>query len=656
MSQMDVEEVNEVDGAFDPLAAPDTVVDILQGGLDMDTDETLMRRVKEVKESILGSGNALGLPAALGVFGIGPDNLFHANVEEKYFQLIEQAWVLHQEVLKRRLEQRYGEQGVQAVSDCVIIRHFLYTAKNTIIGIQQLERISRGAPVPPYARHADVTGMEEEGMEVYTRVHYRVLNEIASLNLRKKKDNVYQQIVLPGGIETRAWKQIGTIEKAVREIIAPERNPWLYRLATSKEGFTKALIADATKCETVYFPWLKRDRTVRSFRNGIYLADEDKFIPWHNSFSIPPGTVACRYYDQDFNHHSEYSNKPVSILNIPTPAMDKIMDCQQWDRHVKFTLWALLGRFIYDYRKYDNWELYLLFQGFGGCGKSSMIEQLQRLFEPEDIGQLGNNPSAVFGLAHLVDSFMIAAPDVNDEFSLDQTIFFNMVSGENVTLEEKYRPHPHCVPLWKQPIVIGTNSSLTCWTDRNGNQARRTANFYMTHQPTQDDPDLKRKLNVEMPNFVVKANRAYRYLANLTKNLPKKDWMPEYLLQRQERVQIESNPLLAYLNAPGLLEFDASFYMPTKSFRKKWKEWLDTWMPNSVANLDPLSRTGPFNKFNLTLEEVSEKVWPPGSAKVLRTEWIVGCRSTEQEVRGSRYNNVYQQQQGSGTATNRFEV
>jgi hypothetical protein len=628
----------DMDVLYDEYDNEDQVLQLAGNDVRYMTDLDLIQRIQDAHTAVVGDQAPDALAQTFSAFGLTADNLFHADINGKYKELIVQVWKLQQALIERNLQRREPD-GVAANRHCLCLRQYLLTARDVLLGLQKLQHLTAGGAPATTADCADLVELEQPNMEDFERFHLALLSELARHNYRRRDDIVYEEIILPGGIHTHAWREKGQISEVARELCAPEKNHYLFHLANSgKSGnYMKTVIGELEKSQTAFFPVLRLNREVRSFRNGLYDADTDTFIEWRNRHLIPDDVVSCKFYDLDFNHYAHLRNRRDDIMDIPTPAMNIITETQRWDRDVVFMFWAMIGRFIYDQRKYDNWELYMLLIGFGGCGKSSIIECINNLFDTRDVGSLGNKPSDTFGLSHLAKCFIVTAMDINDHFTLDQTTFFSMVSGERVVIEEKYRPFPHILPDFRAPVAMSTNSSLRCFPDLNGNQARRTGRFYLPHRPSPDIPNIKDLLKEQMPAIIVKANRAYRYLADRTKNLAKQQWLPDYFKAGCNLIEVESNPLRYFLETSGVLEYRAELYCPVDAFMNAWKSWLRTFMPQATPDFSDLARTVPFEKKGLTLVRGEERIWPLDFGAPVVSDWVVGCRPIPRANTGGGY-------------------
>ena len=597
---------------------------------DMDNDE-LLYRVERAADDLMGTAEGEALPSAISAFGITNNNLLAVSVEHRYQDLVMEVWRLHAELISRRLEHTH-DRGAEGVARCSAMRKFLLDARDALARLQSMERIT-ARKVRPTQDEAffDLADMDRASPGPYEMLHNAMLKELSGLGYRKRGDLVYEQIILDGGVHTRAWRSVATVEVVVRRLSAPERNPYISGLSLVHHQYMSALVKDMLLCESAYFPWLKRDRHVSAWRNGLFMAETDELVPWDEVESrVAPEVVASKWFDAEFEHYPRLRGDTDLLLSIPCPAVDQILSHQEWGGPGRpkdlMTVWALLGRFLYDLREHDEWELFLLLQGFGGCGKSTLIQALSDLYEPDNVGTLGNSVSQHFGIAHLCDDkFIVLAPDVNGKFGLEQTTLFSMVSGEAVTAEEKYRTHPIQIARWTAPIAMSSNNHLVCWGDVGGNQARRTGTVPFRSRPKPSDPTLKARVRAEMAAFVVKANRIYRYVAAQTKGKAVEEWLPKFFRALQRQVQASTNTLHRFLDSCDI-EYGMDFYCPVATFMAKYGGWRRVYGIREAVDFSDLYRDGPFAAHNVKLDAAATRPWPPGSAHLQTTDWVVGCR------------------------------
>ena len=107
-------------------------------------------------------------------------------------------------------------------------------------------------------------------------------------------------------------------------------------------------------------PELKTERTVTSWRDGVYFADmkDEKnpkrfrcaFFPYSEG-RLKRDVQSCQYIDKpwDRKEYKEY-------MDIDTP-LKKILETQGYDKEGQSFVFAMFGRLIFEPGKYDQWEV-----------------------------------------------------------------------------------------------------------------------------------------------------------------------------------------------------------------------------------------------------------------------------------------------------------
>ena len=148
-------------------------------------------------------------------------------------------------------------------------------------------------------------------------------------------------------------------------------------------------------------------------------------------------------------------------------------------------------------------------KGIAGSGKSTLITKVfKKFYDSEDVRTLSNNIERKFGLSSLYDGFMFIAPEVKGDLCLEQAEFQSLVSGEDVSIAQKYEKAKSVE--WKTPGILGGNE-VPNWKDNSGSVLRRLLAFNFGKQVKDADPHLDVKLDV------VQRNKAAESLGDTTK-------------------------------------------------------------------------------------------------------------------------------------------
>ena len=295
----------------------------------------------------------------------------------------------------------------------------------------------------------------------------------------------------------------------------------------------------------------------------------------------------------------------------------------------------MIGRMLYDLNEMDTWEVILFFKGLAGSGKGSILTKvIKEFYEADDIGVLSNNIEKVFGLINIANKKLFIAPEVKQDFALDQAVFQSMVSAEDISLAEKNKSATKLV--WKVPGVLAGNV-LPAWTDNSGSISRRmiVAEFPKKVNKKDSDPLLGKKLKKEIPNIIQKCNKAY--LEAVKKYSKKNIWpvLPEYFRNTQALITEQTNILQHFLNS-GKVSFGQELYIKESVFKLYFTQHCrennyqaQKWSTDLYI--------GPFNDFSekhdidIKIVRNKTKEYPRGSGKK-----VLECSNLPSQLCGIR--------------------
>lgn len=92
-----------------------------------------------------------------------------------------------------------------------------------------------------------------------------------------------------------------------------------------------------------------------------------------------------------------------------------------------------------------------------------------------------------FPLEALVDCFMYLALDIGSDFTLDQTLWQSMVSGEEVAINRKNKLR--ITVIWVHPGMLAGNN-MPPWRDNSHSVSRRMVHFAFEKCVTGTNPFL----------------------------------------------------------------------------------------------------------------------------------------------------------------------
>lgn len=115
------------------------------------------------------------------------------------------------------------------------------------------------------------------------RARVYALNDLMSHGFRRYRENIVRRITTTEGLPTCAWESVCTIAEYVKSLTGRRlQDPQLWLWLTNGAGYQplKQLTEYLENCDDPEVPFIKPDRHVFSFRNGVYMAKDEIFIPY----------------------------------------------------------------------------------------------------------------------------------------------------------------------------------------------------------------------------------------------------------------------------------------------------------------------------------------------------------------------------------------
>ena len=233
-------------------------------------------------------------------------------------------------------------------------------------------------------------------------------------------------------------------------------------------------------------------------------------------------------------------------------------------------VYIFMGRLLHDLG-WDNWQIVPFIKGVAGTGKSLIAQVAMHFFDAQDVGILGSSIEPIFGLSALAEKFMYVCLEVKKNFSLDQSLFQSMVSGEQVSVAVKGKTAYS--KKWTAPGILCGNEWAS-YKDSQGSIARRLAivNFPFPVAQRDSNPNLLREiLETELATLIMKCNTAYLEMAEIQKKSSIWKILPAYFSHQQKALQIDSDPLMALLSDSTIFVQDPCAWVSWAKFQKEYQ-------------------------------------------------------------------------------------
>jgi hypothetical protein len=443
---------------------------------------------------------------------------------------------------------------------------------------------------------------EDDEKSSYQRLLLYFFNELKRQCFKRYKGQCCKQITV-GPYTTRAWKSVMEIKDFVYLSTQKEDKYDMWKNLTARTGNVKESINHLTNCMDIQFPEIKKNRHVWSFRNGLFIGKEwddskytTRFYPYASPefSSLDPTIVSCKYFDQDFEDHTDI----VDWYNIPTPFFQSVFDYQNFSEDVARWLYVFAGRMCFDVNEMDGWQVIGFLKGIAGSGKSTIITKvIKKFYDNEDVKTLSNNIEKKFGLWSIHDGLMFISPEVKGDLALEQAEFQSMVSGEDVSIARKNEKA--LSKTWNVPGILAGNE-VPNWKDNSGSVQRRVLAWNFTKQVLCADPHLDEKLELELPSILQKCVMAYLDYAR--KYSDKDIWsvVPKYFKEVQKQISCVTNTLQHFLESEKV-QFGQDKFVPQRFFLSIFTQHCTE---NNLRRpqFNPDTYAGPFSSRELTVK------------------------------------------------------
>jgi len=473
-----------------------------------------------------------------------------------------------------------------------------------------------------------------------------LLGKLWRLEYRRYYDSCYKKIrTTEEGYDTHAWKYVSTIEEFIYKIVDKNEYYDMFCHLTNSSGTAKWAAEYLSKCVGHEFMDINKDRHIFSFNNGIYVINkfsEDiseevygyssgyttMFIPYNSNASLNNDMVSSKYFNTNFdvdliqtNDKDHRYNDYYNIILDKCPHFLSIMTHQEWPEDVQRWFLALIGRLCFEVGTLDDWQVMPFLLGQAGTGKSTVLTKVVKLFyEAKDIGTLGNNIEIKFGLGALKDVFLFIGPEIKGNFSMEQSEFQSIISGEDVQVAIKNKTATSI--KWKAPGIIAGNE-VPQFSDNAGSISRRLVVFlYNNKVPSgKGDTQLGRKLEKEIVYILHACVSAYLSKVNLHGSSDIWAVLPKYFIDSRDEMAENTNSLVHFLNSDKVV-FDKDAYVTEKDFMDVFN-YHCTEMNVRKPKWSKQYYIGPFATYNLKTVK-DRRRYPTATSRIISATFIVG--------------------------------
>jgi phage/plasmid-associated DNA primase len=309
--------------------------------------------------------------------------------------------------------------------------------------------------------------------------------------------------------------------------------------------------------------------------------------------------ISSKYFDIDFRYGNETNPN-----DVKTPFLDSIFQYQQLSQDVVTINKMFIGRMLYNIGDLDQWQVIPFLLGSGGTGKSTIHNVVRNIYPHEDVGIIGNNYQKLFGLADIYDKTIFIAPEIKQDWGIDQAEFQEIVSGGKVNVNIKNKGSISV--CWITPGMLAGNENPG-FVDNASSIQRRIVLTRFDHKVANNDPELGKKLESEMDAIIKQCNLIYLQYARQYKNQDIWSWIPEYFIETQNMMAKSCNALNAFLGSDQV-KLSSTQYIPMDEFFKQFNYFCrnnNFKRPNITVDM----YNAPFAKHKIIMQEKTTKTY-----------------------------------------------
>lgn len=442
-----------------------------------------------------------------------------------------------------------------------------------------------GAALPAFIRPGrlgEIQSGDAPESNKFTELLLYVQFSLRSRDLRRHEDRVYKRVINSKGNPTAAWRDDGDITQFVYFVCRKEINPRMWAIVAQPSEPVAALVRYFTTSCDPEFPELRRDKSVFSFDNGVYLAEDNEFLsyddqasPFNTSHPLYCGEkVPGKHFEVPFpvDEHAKTVADPEYWKKIDTPAVKKLFKDQGIEQEAIDMMYVTVGRLMFDVG-HDSYGYVGMIVGAAGTGKSTFCMHLTKLWEADDVGVLSNNCERQFALYPFMDKFLFVAPEVKSDFKLDQAEWQGITTGDPMSCAVKFKAAR--AVRWKTPGFFAGNQ-IPNWVDHGGSVLRRLLIWRFDKRVDKEEGNLPDEMETELPRFILKSAAGYGQVFRKHGKAALWNWVdgPEkngYFWRQRRQLTSQLNPLESFINDKLVKGPDA--LMPFDEFKQGLRDF-----------------------------------------------------------------------------------
>jgi hypothetical protein len=334
-------------------------------------------------------------------------------------------------------------------------------------------------------------------------------------------------------------------------------------------------------------------------------------------FTLVGGKAARRY----FRVHTGRTWR-----DCRTPDVDRIYHCQKFGAHDRFFLYACKGRLFFKVGEFDKHQWTLLYEGIGGCGKSTVMMLTQKFWPPHLRGILSSNVQPQFGMSSVALAKVVFCNEVSGDLQIVQEEWQTSVSGEWGSYAVKHK-EPLIVKWEGQHFWVG-NSFPKRFRNEQGQVSRRLAGVLMSHAVSPRDGNVLQKMVADMGYLQRKEILAYFEMTRQTGNtdpMSVPHTLPPAFEEYYRMGRRKTDPMEDFLACGEFVAVAPASLLLMSDFRSLYNQYRQKYdLGRSTKWSEELYRT-PFNERGLSV--VRRESVTIGAATHANADVVVGLQA-----------------------------
>lgn len=339
--------------------------------------------------------------------------------------------------------------------------------------------------------------------------------------MRRQSKSVYRPVFSNQNFTRFYVREADMVDWIYQQIKKPY-NPKEYDTMTKDKKTMEYLLYHLERIPDERFPFLHVCRTLFSYENGIFNADDCKFYPYRCPLSIDPNsrlgdisklpdsTGTAQYFEGVILPIPWFTDPNFDwVREINTRSIDKIFQDQDYGPEDMAWVRTFHGRGLHDViARHDDWQIIVHTKGPGGCGKSVIGKVLKSWYPKERFGVLNDDMQENFPDSHLKEAWVVVCFDASPDFALSPTRFLCWASGDDVTIAQKYKDT--IIQSWTAPVFFFSNYEMPV-QGGSGSAIRRGLIMYMDKGVAKADGQLLHNAIKEAGFYLIKCTFDYHH-------------------------------------------------------------------------------------------------------------------------------------------------